>query len=501
MSATSTRVALERKTPSRRGWIWASLGSSLVGLAASGYLAVLHWKVHNVPGHVSFCAVNDRVNCDTVAMSSYSVVAGLPLAVWGGLYYLVILACVGRAWRRADQPRSWELVTVLSHVAVGVSCYLLLLSELVIHSYCLLCLTVYTVNLIQVILAVLARRCLGHSLRSGVNLLLASLLLSVLVFIMLFSDCLAASFHVPATCMVVFAALLIVLNRAPSRSLVELRALLAASFQDVASLFHGGLRAVVVATLALAVLLGLELALPQLYSRDAFADRESSSLRSLGVEAPCDDDTSKPDPAMPTLAGGLTDIGHGLTAAGFPWIGAGHPGVVITEYSDYECPYCRRAHEIVREVVREHKDHVQLVHVQMPLDDACNPAVGRPFHQHACRCALAAICAERQASFWPMNDLLFVRRCRFEDGALLESAATLGIERGPFRRCLESDKARAILRRDLAECERRKLRPATPTFALGDKVVVGLKDKAWWTRAVEERLAGEHPSLPKQGSP
>lgn len=130
-----------------RGFLWLWLALSLVGLAGAVYLGVIHWQVHNLPGHVSFCAVSERMNCDTVALSPYSILWGLPLAAWGGLFYLAIgiLALAALRARRAGFP--WGLLSLAALWAVGLSVYLFLLSELVIGSFCLVCGSLYLINL------------------------------------------------------------------------------------------------------------------------------------------------------------------------------------------------------------------------------------------------------------------------------------------------------------------------------------------------------------------
>jgi protein-disulfide isomerase len=193
------------------------------------------------------------------------------------------------------------------------------------------------------------------------------------------------------------------------------------------------------------------------------------------------------------IAYGTQDIGIGRTEEGHNWIGAEVPEVVIAEYSDYECPFCRKAHEVIREIVRERKDWLRLVHVHVPLDHTCNPMLQKPFHHHACDCARAAICADRQNRFWVMNDALFVRRCGLDAGGLAMLAEKLGLNVPAFRACMKEQETESMLQEDLAECravaeECRQAgrRFGTPTFTVGGQVVVGLKKKEYWIRLVEE---------------
>lgn len=194
------------------------------------------------------------------------------------------------------------------------------------------------------------------------------------------------------------------------------------------------------------------------------------------------------------IAYGTQDIGIGRTEEGHNWIGAEAPAVVIVEYSDYECPYCRMAHEVIRQVVRERKDWLRLVHVHVPLDHSCNPMLRRPFHRHACDCARAAICADRQNRFWVMNDALFIRRCGLDAGGLAMLAEKLGLDVGAFRVCMREQETEDVLQENLAECRdvvdqcrRMGRRFGTPTFVVGDRVISGLKKREFWMRLVESQ--------------
>jgi len=64
----------------------------LLGLGLSSWLTYLHVRVYSDPTYESVCALSERVNCETVAMSEYSIFLGLPVSVWGILAYLGMIA-------------------------------------------------------------------------------------------------------------------------------------------------------------------------------------------------------------------------------------------------------------------------------------------------------------------------------------------------------------------------------------------------------------------------
>ncbi len=128
-----------------RGAVWAALALSLAGLALAIVLARLHQQAH--AGVASFCAISETVNCDRVATSRYSVVLGLPVAVWGVLGYgsTAVLAVSGLARRRPSPTWPVGLLACVGAAASLVSLALALVSTLAIGALCLLCSALWAV--------------------------------------------------------------------------------------------------------------------------------------------------------------------------------------------------------------------------------------------------------------------------------------------------------------------------------------------------------------------
>ena len=82
--------------PGRKGIWWAMLVLSLAGLLVSVVLAYIHFKANTQAGFHSFCGRGSTFNCDSVARSPYSVLLGVPTALWGIFGYL--LAVVVTVW-------------------------------------------------------------------------------------------------------------------------------------------------------------------------------------------------------------------------------------------------------------------------------------------------------------------------------------------------------------------------------------------------------------------
>jgi len=162
--------------PARRGPLLVSLALGLAGVILSVVLARLHGQAH--AGIASFCSISDVVNCDKVATSRYSVLLGLPVAVWGVLAYglAAALAASGLSARRPGPGWPSGLLFLLGAAVTAASVALALVSEFLIGAWCLLCMGSWAVAV--ALLAAAWRSCRGAgvaaSVRADVSVLRAS---------------------------------------------------------------------------------------------------------------------------------------------------------------------------------------------------------------------------------------------------------------------------------------------------------------------------------------
>lgn len=128
--------------------LWCVL-LSLAGLGLSGYLTFLHFGLLRgelLGGPV--CGGAGALNCHAVTAGPWGTVFGMPLALWGLLGYLVVLALALLGRQSEDWARhALTLIAVLSACFAGIDLILLGLMVFVIRVYCLFCLLTYVVNL------------------------------------------------------------------------------------------------------------------------------------------------------------------------------------------------------------------------------------------------------------------------------------------------------------------------------------------------------------------
>lgn len=128
--------------------------------------------------------------------------------------------------------------------------------------------------------------------------------------------------------------------------------------------------------------------------------------------------------------------------------------ITLVEYGDYECPYCGRAHPIVKAVQRHFDRQLRFVYRHFPLTQ---------IHVHAEAAANTAEFAGAHGRFWPMHDLLFENRQRPGLPLFFELAKGLGLSTSELRAALEEGRYAPKIRSDFLGGIRSGVN-GTPTF-------------------------------------
>ena len=126
-------------------WVVAIL--ALAGVLDAVYLSISHYRVYTDIAYKSFCAISRAINCDTVSQSAYSVLWGVPIAVWGFIGYLFFfLLLLFARTKAATHIRIWPLLFVLSLFFSLVSIIFALISTFYIESLCIMCIVSYAIS-------------------------------------------------------------------------------------------------------------------------------------------------------------------------------------------------------------------------------------------------------------------------------------------------------------------------------------------------------------------
>ena len=137
---------------------------------------------------------------------------------------------------------------------------------------------------------------------------------------------------------------------------------------------------------------------------------------------------------------------------------AGAPLVVI-EYADFECSFCRHFEQKVYPKLRDNyinTGRARYYFRDMPL----------PFHSLAVPAANIAHCAAEQGQFWNMHDSLFAGGLLASDKDLHERAAKLGLDVSKLDDCVASDRFGDVIDRSSKDAAKMNIH-GTPTFFIG----------------------------------
>jgi uncharacterized membrane protein/protein-disulfide isomerase len=155
------------------------LAFSIIGIAASGFSTYVHYRLLTDPGYTSFCDVNTSVNCTQAYLSRFGSLWGAPVALWGVLYFVVVLLLVIAIMRSRSAVRDAipGYIFLISTIGLAIVLYLAWASFFQLHTVCLFCATTYIAvvaifilsgGALTVPIAALPRR-LGADVRSLVS--------------------------------------------------------------------------------------------------------------------------------------------------------------------------------------------------------------------------------------------------------------------------------------------------------------------------------------------
>jgi uncharacterized membrane protein/protein-disulfide isomerase len=121
------------------------LAFSIIGLGAAGMSTYVHYRLLTDPSYTSFCDVNTSVSCTQAYLSRYGSLWGVPVALWGLVYFAIVLLLVasgGRA-RSAARETVATYIFLITTIALAVVMYLAWASFFQLHTVCLFCATTY----------------------------------------------------------------------------------------------------------------------------------------------------------------------------------------------------------------------------------------------------------------------------------------------------------------------------------------------------------------------
>lgn len=167
-----------------------------------------------------------------------------------------------------------------------------------------------------------------------------------------------------------------------------------------------------------------------------------------------------------------------------PSIGPEDAEITIIEFSDYECPYCRKWHIEVFDKIREdYPEQVRLVYRDFPL---------KSIHPNALPAAAAANCAIEQDAFWDFNRKLFSGEYDLSDESYKRISEELELDQAAFEQCLSEGRYVSEVESDYEYASNLGVR-STPTFFVNGIPIVGAQPYEVFQDLIDKELAGEIP--------
>jgi protein-disulfide isomerase len=103
-------------------------------------------------------------------------------------------------------------------------------------------------------------------------------------------------------------------------------------------------------------------------------------------------------------------------------------GLILVEYGDFQCPSCREAHPVIKELLNAFDNKIGFVYRHFPMSTK---------HEYALPAAIASEAAARQDKFWQMHDIIFDNQQMLNNNTLIRFANVIKLDISIFKNDLQ----------------------------------------------------------------
>lgn len=162
--------------------------------------------------------------------------------------------------------------------------------------------------------------------------------------------------------------------------------------------------------------------------------------------------------------------------------------VTIVEYSDFECPYCGRGYQTVKQILKEYPDKVRVIYKNLPLE----------FHPMAMPAAkyFSAIAKQDPSKAHHFHDTVFENQAELKkDGEkfLEKTAKKVGADMAKLKKDLNSEAIKKSIDTDMAEAKKFEF-SGTPGFLVNGVSVRGAYPFEYFKKIIDRQLGSNAPA-------
>ena len=162
-------------------------------------------------------------------------------------------------------------------------------------------------------------------------------------------------------------------------------------------------------------------------------------------------------------------------------IGPADAPITIVEFSDYQCPYCKKWYDdVFSRLLSDYPNQIRFVYRDFPLYQ---------IHPGAEPAAEAAECAGDQNAYWQYHNALFSNKYDLTSDGFIQYATELGLDTNSFASCMSSATHQSEVIKDLQDAINIGVQ-STPTFFSNGFQVVGAQPYETFKNIIDQLLAG-----------
>ena len=160
-----------------------------------------------------------------------------------------------------------------------------------------------------------------------------------------------------------------------------------------------------------------------------------------------------------------------------PFVGPKDAKVTLVEFSDYQCPFCKRVRPTIWKLTEDYKDNLRYVFMDFPLS----------FHQFAKKTHEAAHCAGDQGKYFDYNKKIFDNQTNLTVTDLKKYAKEMGLNTSKFDKCLDKGEHA----KDVEEQQERGMQigvTGTPAYFINGIQISGAQPIASFKEIIDDEL-------------